>query len=143
MTQIMHLKAKTQQHTNATHSHPFALSIDTNTHDMSSHYSIIKNECIALRQSMKQLQLRMKSEYHLKNMKQKTQHKERLRTLQQLSQRKKEVMAECELISQNIEHEQHDIERIGDDQEELLLKKIALQQNVSECRNQLDMIRSE
>eukprot|EP01084_Bolivina_argentea_P201091 343785_1 len=73
---IIQQATKTQHNTKATHSNPFALSIDTrheetNTNDMSSHYCIIKHECIALRQSMKRLQLKMKSEYHLSNMKQK------------------------------------------------------------------------
>ena len=62
---------------------------DTNGYDsINSHYRIINTEFTNLRNSMRNLQKKIKLECYLNEMRQKREHNERLQLLQQLSTRK-------------------------------------------------------
>ena len=59
---------------------------------INSHYRIINKEFMNLKNSMKNLQNKIKLESYLSDLRQKKQHNERLLHLQQLSKRKKVCM---------------------------------------------------
>eukprot|EP00484_Ammonia_sp_Unknown_P022129 CAMPEP_0197039376 /NCGR_PEP_ID=MMETSP1384-20130603/16166_1 /TAXON_ID=29189 /ORGANISM="Ammonia sp." /LENGTH=559 /DNA_ID=CAMNT_0042469961 /DNA_START=29 /DNA_END=1708 /DNA_ORIENTATION=- len=123
-------------------------SVENQQPTQRSHYGSIRNEFRNLRNSMNNLQRKIKLECYLSDMEHKKQHSERLQTLQQLTQRKKEMMVECEATEQRCKHEKQMYERQlqeisqcikseENEQQNLLIKKIALQQNVSRSGDKL------